>query len=178
MAVEEGGKKRKNNATVCIFQNECSLDSRQETRNEHKLSPNSGGHYLKRMSNHYKHKCNIEGQCLRKKLNPLVYGQIADRWESHTNIILRYHSKLTKIPGDCHNNKHTLRKHIIKFSQCIHILFPQSYFPIIFTIIRQGEGLTSDVPYYCKHQFLNSDIILSTRNIHCYYLHLLGLITY
>ena len=64
----------------------------------------------------------------------MVYRQIADRWESHTNIILRYHSKLTKIPGDCHNNKHTLRKHMIKFSQCIHIfsislvLFPYHFY--------------------------------------------------
>lgn len=68
MVVEEGGKERKNNATVCIFQDERSFDSHQETRNEHKLSPSSGGHRLNRMSHHYKYNCNIEGQCLRKNL--------------------------------------------------------------------------------------------------------------
>lgn len=26
------------------------------------------------------------------------------RWESNTNIILGYNSKLTKTPRDCHNN--------------------------------------------------------------------------
>lgn len=99
----------------------------------------------------------------------------------HTNIILGYHSKLTKIPGDCHNNKHTLRKHIVKFSQCIHtfnislVLFPYHFN----NHSTSGEGLTSDVSCYCRHNSPNSDIILSTRNnTLCYYLYLLGLITY
>lgn len=103
------GKRGKNNATVCIFQNECSLTHIRKTRNEHKLSPNSGGHYLKRMSHHYKYKCNIEGQCLRKKIKSTgLWPGSRERWESHTNIILRYHSKLTKIPGDCITITNTL----------------------------------------------------------------------
>lgn len=55
---------------------------------------------------------------------------------------------------------------MIKFSQCIHtfnislVLFPYHFN----NHSTSGEGLTSDVSCYCRHQFPNSDIILSTRN--------------
>lgn len=75
------------------------------TGNEHKCSSPAGGHSSESVSSHLRITMQYGRPALKKKFNAMICGQVATpRWESKTNILLGYNSKLSKMPRDCHNN--------------------------------------------------------------------------